>query len=1841
MKPKSMSLRVVLALTGAAILSLFTQVHADTLYWDGTSSTANADGGNGTWDNLTTSNWDTLPFGGADSQWNNILFDTAFFGGVPGSGINSIPTVSLAAGGITTGGITFNIAKYVIQNNTLTFGGTKNTVTLNNSVTTAAINSAIGTSAANMTFTAQNPLGTHTLSLGGTSTGGWSGTTTINPGLTLSLAASNQALKDTTGITLNGGNILLTNTATGSENTINRVSDTAAITSSGSGSISIANTSTAGRQYSETIGSITHSNGQLSLGFTTVQNGTAPSTQTLMVGGLTRGGTATIAINGGGSGAGSLHGSSFIRVNGITTSTAANEIIGPWITAGSVLAAQSDWAVYQSDGVTGRIVSRGITGSVQTSWTSSSATGNYTSANANPLTSTVNNRLTADRFVNTLRATFTETSASSGANWNINTGTDTITFGSHALTDGDVVAFRVAPTGLTDNRPYYVINAAPGTFQLSLTPGGGVLDLTTVQAASSFMATGLNLNGNTLGMNGYITGTTGTASIGGGSASTITLATATSGNLYLHGANNIWIDPSIKNNGAGVLTLVKSGTNTVTLSGNNTFTGGIVVNAGSVVVTPSTGSNSFITGAAGGDTINGGNLTYSSANAWGVTGRDVTFNGTGSLTSGAYTGETLTVNSEANAQLSNSAALAFATTTGTGTIISTPSANASLNLGNASGFTGNLQNRGNAGGTTTGIQFSSLGDGGALQFAGGNSDGGQAATFTYNGTGTLTFNTRQVAILNRLSSNWEFRDNTLTNNSANGGNNWIINTNLLVTGGEWITAFGGSAEAGRLLILSGTNTADNAFNGVIGNGTNPNGIGLSKTGVGKWVLGGSNTYTGITNLSGGGILGVKILADGGSASSVGASTNAAANLVLNGGTLQYTGGTQNTDRLFSLQVSSSLDASGTGAVNFTNTGAMGFNGGTANKVLTLTGTNTGNNTLAAAIANNTGTTSISKTGIGTWVLSGTNSATGTSSITGGGTLVLDYTTAASKLSSGVLTLSGGNITLKGGSFTQTPASTTINLGGNTYIAHDGGTSKIAFGAITKTNSGGATVSLEDDTIATTTSTTVNGILSGGIFVGDNYAKVSGGNIVPLVSGDYTAFPSSGTGTASNLNYQLTGGATRTVATTGLNSLRITGDGITDQVLNLGNNLNLQPSPLSDAGTPPVGRYVGNSAAGGILYTGGGTGNYTITGTGSSAILAANNNQELIINTYAGTLNIDVPLNMTAAPLTKTGAGTLELRKASNYTGVTWVNQGVVRLKNATAAGTTAGGIIVQNNAALELANSIAVGVEALSITGAGVSSGGALRNIASNASSYAGAVTIGAGGARINSDSSGTLTLSGGVVTSLNNNVTFGGAGNTTVSTAAISGVGALVKDGAGTLNLNFANTYTGGTTLSNGTVSFVTNGLGSLGNITFAGNSTLQWGTSTTTDLSSRLVMSNGVTSTLDTGINDVTLASAFGSSSSGALTKVGSGTLTLTGTNTYTGATTINNGILQLSGSGSINGSNVTVNGGSFVNNSSVAYTGILTLNNANLGGGTIDGDITYGGGGTVSSSSTVTGSVGTSTGSFEIQSGANLSVGNGLNVSGTAGLVIASDASVIGSLNYSSSANSTIDGVIAGTNQTLTMSGSNKLILTGANTYTGATNVTAGVLAVNGSLGNTTTTIGTGATLQGSGSIAGAVTVSGTLATGNSIESLGTGALTLNAGSTFAYELQTDLYAGTPNVAGDLTYVTGNLDITTGALLTLTDLAAISTVLANNSSLTLISYTGAWNGGLFTYNSTTLNDDSTFILGANTWRFNYNDTLEGANYTTQSNGMFVTMTVIPEPNVAALLGCLGVLLILRRRR
>ena len=160
-------------------------------------------------------------------------------------------------------------------------------------------------------------------------------------------------------------------------------------------------------------------------------------------------------------------------------------------------------------------------------------------------------------------------------------------------------------------------------------------------------------------------------------------------------------------------------------------------------------------------------------------------------------------------------------------------------------------------------------------------------------------------------------------------------------------------------------------------------------------------------------------------------------------------------------------------------------------------------------------------------------------------------------------------------------------------------------------------------------------------------------------------------------------------------------------------------------------------------------------------------------------------------------------------------------------------------------------------------------------------------------------TIASPITLTANSRLNFnGGYGNTTLS-GAITGAYKLTIGGDGaTRTLTGANTYSGGTEITVGTVAFNNGSLGAAGNITLNGGG-LKWNGTNTQDVSARIAMLAGKTATFDTNGNNVTFAAGIGSGATAALTKSGAGTLTLGGTNTYTGTTTVSAGTLLVTGS------------------------------------------------------------------------------------------------------------------------------------------------------------------------------------------------------------------------------------------------------------------------------------------------------------------------------------------------------
>ncbi|MFM8807962.1 MAG: beta strand repeat-containing protein, partial [Chthoniobacterales bacterium] len=288
-------------------------------------------------------------------------------------------------------------------------------------------------------------------------------------------------------------------------------------------------------------------------------------------------------------------------------------------------------------------------------------------------------------------------------------------------------------------------------------------------------------------------------------------------------------------------------------------------------------------------------------------------------------------------------------------------------------------------------------------------------------------------------------------------------------------------------------------------------------------------------------------------------------------------------------------------------------------------------------------------------------------------------------------------------------------------------------------------------------------------------------------------------------------------------------------------------------------------------------------------------------------------------------------------------------QSANALGPGSGTTTVQSGGTLRLWNAggVTYGSEALTQNGAGVGSGGALRNITNN-NTWQGAITLGSA-SRINSDA-GTLTIdvASGNAVSGTFDLTIGGNGNVTVNDNIGIGTAKLVKDGLGTLTLGAVNNYTGNTEIDAGTLSIGSGGglssssmlfLGSgLNNsdatLLLAGTTTLanaiQVNTTnsagsggarfiTKSDATSQ-TLSGNFTNNLQTSVNVANsagnLALSGAMAGSGNIVKVGEGTLALSGSSgSFSGGLFIDQGTLNLAG-GSTGASAIEIGGGSTVN-------------------------------------------------------------------------------------------------------------------------------------------------------------------------------------------------------------------------------------------------------------------------------------------------------------------------------------
>ena len=559
-----------------------------------------------------------------------------------------------------------------------------------------------------------------------------------------------------------------------------------------------------------------------------------------------------------------------------------------------------------------------------------------------------------------------------------------------------------------------------------------------------------------------------------------------------------------------------------------------------------------------------------------------------------------------------------------------------------------------------------------------------------------------------------------------------------------------------------------------------------------------------------------------------------------------------------------------------------------------------------------------------------------------------------------------------------------------------------------------------------------------------------------------------------------------------------------------------PNLASDLGTTLTPNFAGGTLQ--MDQPGGTYGqNFTLDGSGTDAIDQLGNS-----TTFSGVFSDAVPGTSGSLTITNSGVGgSVTFTGVNTYTGLTTVDTGATLA--LAGAGSIASSAAVVDNGVLDISATNG-GASITSLSGAG-------------------AVALGAQ----------TLTLT-------NANDVFAGA---------ITGSGGVTVAGGGEL-LSGVNTYTGTTTINAGT-GLALVGAGSIANSSdVVDNGTLD--ISATNAGASITSLSGDGYVTLAT--QSLTLTNAGGTFSgqidgSGGVTVAG-GAQTLGGASTYTGLTTVNSGAtLALAGAGSIANSSGVVDNGVLdisASNAGASITSLsgdgavalgaqnLALTNAN---GNFAGSIAGSGGVAVAGGNEVLSGVNTYTGGTLITGGATLGVASDSALGGASGAVTFDNGTLSALGDLTTARPLIIDaggGTISANSNTVSLSGqvalNGALNLVGPGVVnfsgqvqgTGTLAVSGATLVDDGQIAAQSVNVAANGTLRGTGSIAAATTVAGTLAPGDA----GPGTLTFTApvtmleGSTSAFYIDG---TGTGTGAGSYSRVVvngaGNTFTAAGAL------------------------------------------------------------------------------------------------------
>ena len=1210
-------------------------------------------------------------------------------------------------------------------------------------------------------------------------------------------------------------------------------------------------------------------------------------------------------------------------------------------------------------------------------------------------------------------------------------------------------------------------------------------------------------------------------------------------------------------------------------------------------------------------------------------------------------------------------------------------------------------------------------------------------------------------------------------------------TNTVISGGTMEVAGGVTIASGESISIAGDGvTAFGALRAGTGGGTWAGGVTLTGAGVGPRIgatAGNTLTVTGTIangtgnsfNISGQSGTGVVILNPTTSNTYTGTTGVIRGVLRLGKTNALPTGTTLDVDSANSVSDAATFDLNGfsqeVGVLQ--DSATSNINGRITNSVAstisTLTVNQASSTTFDGVIENGSGSVVLTKSGAGNLTFNGANTFTGGTNIkngaitigggndrlaTGGSVVLGDVAT------SGKLVLGDGtnarNQTLAGLTATGLGGSVVGNAAANSTLTLNIASGSNAFGgtlggsgtnenrlALTKTGAG--TLNLTGANTYSGTTTLTTGTIQLGV--------ASVGSVGAITSSAI------GTGglTFNGGTLSSDGGTDRTI----LNPVTFTGNAVLGNATTNGKLIFAAGLDLGGAARTITvnsdvqldGSFANSNATSGLVKTGTGTltinaANTTFGGTAGFSI----QNGTVIASNTASMGNAGQILSLG----TSTTTGVLDL--ATDTTANAYVlnvgsgNTGTAVVNRATSGSTmthTMGNATIGNSTLNIQKGANVTGDATLEFTGLTMSAGATGLSTGTMLNPTTAKVLV-----------SGNITRTGGSA----NLLTLDGTSSGNRISGIISGPQALTKSNVSTWELSNANTFTGNTKVTGGTLvlsnnlalqssAFDTSGAGTLD--TSATNTPTFGGLTSATDYS---ISSNVTSLTLNPSAGTQTYTGNLGGGAAGmTLTKSGAGTQILSGTNSYSGLTTVSGGELRITNAAAIGGTNVTVtagqialDGGITVSGKSLTtsgsgtnfFGGLQSVSGTNgwsggvllgadlsrmgarrnatlvLSGAIDDGANTYNlvirnenqnntsGGGNATTITELSG-VSTYGGNTQLIAGVTrlaggdnrLPTGTVLQFGGSganakfdmngrnqevAGLAVMStnidtqrdwnaneltnSSGTLSTLTVNTTANQTFGrtttsfggsgsytGIITG-NIALEKSGAATLTLTGTNTYSGATTVEAGTLALGtgGSISASTTidvkgsatldvsalagwALANSQTLKGNGTVnagtGNVVTISNGafLAPGASPGTLlVNGDLSFASGSTFSAELQTS-----GGLTGDLVDLSGDLEILSGAVLDLS-LFGSDAALTNGTKFSLFSYSGSWNSGTFNGYA----DDSDFTLGLNQFRIDYNDTVAGLNGGSYSN--FVTLTAVPEPR-AALLASLGLLALLRRRR